>query len=311
MANPPSQEQTDRQLPDGAGIGPPSRSVRPRGRGIIQSFHREEANGVDLPTGPGSRRSSQGLQHRPRWLVLCDELTWPIVGMGLAALQQGMVNPELDDVPLLALLHFAHALLTSMDANREGRHSVAISLTRQCVETLTLVDLGLQSSAYRHPLLRAWRDGKITNGVLRQRLERDVWPSYGVGLWDEPWAEYFGHLAGAVQPYAHYTEELQGWQFVDIHTDFDRLESVTMFGLEGYDALKASRITLLHALSGWTLARLLLSHGRHPEVVDRAAMITAWGTALGSSKLLFRRQAWNVQLMPHMIFRGADAWVDE
>ncbi len=77
MATPPSHEQTDGQLPDGAGIGLTSRSVRSRGRGIIQSLHRGEAYGVDLSTGPGSHKSSQGLQHRPRWLVLCNELTWP------------------------------------------------------------------------------------------------------------------------------------------------------------------------------------------------------------------------------------------
>lgn len=278
---------------------------------MIPSFRPEEASSVDLPTRPPGRRLTAGARRHPRWLVLCDQLTWPIVGMGLAALQESVADPDLDYVPVLALLHFAHALLSSMDANGEGRHSVAVSLTRQCVETLTLVDLGLQSSTYRHPLLRAWKDGKIRHGALRQRLERDVWTRYGTGLWAEPWAEYFGNLAGAVQPYAHYTEELQGWQFVDLHTNFDSLEAVTMFGLHGYDALKASRITLLHALSGWTLARLLLSHGRHPEVLKRSATITAWGKALGSSNLLFREKAWDAQLMPHMIFRSSAAWEDE
>jgi len=29
--------------------------------------------------------------------------------------------------------------------------------------------------------------------------------AYGTGLWDEPWSDFYGNLARAVQPYAHYT----------------------------------------------------------------------------------------------------------
>jgi hypothetical protein len=86
------------------------------------------------------------------------------------------------------------------------------------------------------PLLEAWKTGGKSQGELRSALERDIWPSYGTGLWDEPWAKFYGNFARAVQPYAHYTQELQGWQFVTASVDHDG-SAIEMTGLETYDPL--------------------------------------------------------------------------
>ena len=61
-------------------------------------------------------------------------------------------------------------------------------LVRQSLEALTVAEIGLQKRAFGEPLLDAWKTGKKSQGELRNALERDIWASYGTGLWDEPWA---------------------------------------------------------------------------------------------------------------------------
>lgn len=115
-------------------------------------------------------------------------------------------------IPYCALLHFRACLLASIQENRQGEHSVAACLLRQCVESLTLIEIGLLEESIGAPLVRDWHDGNKSHGELRRVLESQIWPRYGTGLWTEPWAEFFGNLAKAVQPYAHYSQQLMMWQ---------------------------------------------------------------------------------------------------
>jgi hypothetical protein len=160
------------------------------------------------------------------------------------------------------------------------------------------------------PLLKAWRTGKKSQGELRSALERDIWASYGTGLWDEPWAEFYGNFARAVQPYAHYTQELQGWQFVTVSVGNDGT-ATEMTGLEAYDPLKATRITFFHMLLTWMLGRILLTHGQSSDVLQRRGEIIRLGQARSSSKLLFRRGEWWQQLTPNFWFKPGHDWMDE
>jgi len=260
---------------------------------------------------------------KPKWLLLSDEILWPVIGMGLAVLDQRMRSSPTRlnqaEIPYTALLHFAHCLETSMKTNEEGKHSVAICLVRQCVEAITLIDIGLQENAYADPLLMAWKAGKKSHGELRASLQKNIWHQYGSGLWDEPWSDFFKNLAQAVQPYAHYSEELRHWQFATIWNE-DWVESqntkppeaLQMTGLLGaYDPLKASRITLLHCLLGWALARLLLANGESKDVAHREHKINELGSHLARSKLLFHKQDWGIQLRGMMLFRPGVDWLDE
>jgi hypothetical protein len=252
----------------------------------------------------------------PRWLELGDKLFGPVVGMGLATLNPTS-NPSADldraVIPYLSLVHLVQCLQTGMYANEQGWHSAALCLIRQSIEALTLVDLGLQEAAYAEPLLDRWSAGAVTHGELRARLEKDVWHRYGRGLWLEPWAEFFGNLSRAVQPYAHYTSQLMGWQFQYLSQtgeSADATQHLALFGLETYDALKASRITLLHGLVGWTLGRLLVEYGRNPDVLSYSNDIAEWGRSLGASKLLFKQKDWASELLPDMFFRPGVDWRD-
>lgn len=121
------------------------------------------------------------------------------------------------------------------------------------------------------------------------------------------WAEFYGNLARAVQPYAHYTSELQGWQFSTVAYDGGK-DFIATFGLETYDALQATRITLFHMLLTYMLGRILLIHGKNTDVMAKRGDILKLGRALGSSKLLFERGEWWSQLAPHMLFKPGHDW---
>ena len=150
---------------------------------------------------------------KPKWLTFTDKLIGPLFPIASGVLDsKKSANMHLSQIPTMALFHLFGCLYASIEANERGQHSVAICLIRQCVEALTLIDLGLQEPSYREPLLEKWETGKKSHGEIRKALEQDIWPNYGHGLWDEPWREYFGNLARAVQPYAHYSPEVMGWQ---------------------------------------------------------------------------------------------------
>lgn len=249
---------------------------------------------------------------KPKWLLLSERLTIPVVTMGLDALQKrGTSEPDTGMIPYLALVHVVQCMEASWQSNLKGHHSASICLVRQCIEGLTLVDLGLQSESYRRPLLTEWKEGNISHGNLRAKLEKDVWLHYGTGLWDEPWSDFFGNLARAVQPYAHYTPELMGWQFSDLtHRADESRHHWALLGPNTYDALKASRITLLHSLTLWALGRLLV--GSY-EVDSRTieSPTRELGIELSSSNMLFKKGDWGSQLLPHMLFVDEDGWRDE
>lgn len=149
---------------------------------------------------------------------------------------------------------------------------------------------------------------KISHGELRAKLEKDVWPLYGSGLWDEPWRGFFGNLARAVQPYAHYTPQLMYWQFSDLtHRAEDGGQHWSLLGPNTYDPLKASCITLLHSLTVWALGRLLIASNDigAPPI---KSLIQEFGTALASSNMLFEKGDWGDQLPANMFFSEEDGW---
>jgi hypothetical protein len=240
------------------------------------------------------------MNDQPEWLILGESILGPLlrdVSVGIKTFS----GPDfhITQLPSLALNHYAHSLQTSIETNREGRHAVAISLLRHAVEALTIIELGLVDSGFSYPLLEKWDSGKKSHGELRKALEHHVWPGYGSGLWDEPWAEYFAQWAKAVQPYAHCSPELIQWNLAAV-TDSSSGRFVAGTGL--YDASKASRLTLFHILAGWTLGRILFANCSPPSTLVEPSAIDALGRALSNSEFLTKGQDWSVQLWPHMFF---------
>ncbi len=253
--------------------------------------------------------------YKPRWLRLADKLVPVVVSQGEAHLrpQRQTLDLNLAPVPYAAFLHWCACHSCSMDANEQGLHAVAVALVRQCLESLSLVALGLWDNPRRQSLLQQWSEGKLSHGQLRQQLDQHIWPAFRPGLWSEPWRDFFANLCQAVQPYSHYTPQLMGWQWQDLAWTWNvdaPPTGVTMIGPQTYDPLKASRVTLLHALLTWTVGRLLTDMTNVLNPVQRAA-VDELGKSLGRSKLLFKKKDWALELLPYVVFRSGVTWVDD
>lgn len=242
---------------------------------------------------------------RPRWLEMSDGLMWPMV-MATIEILRNRTGPDvnINNVPHCAAIHLHDCLETSQQTNEKGKHSVAVCLVRQCVESLTIIELGLGNPDSTNHLIAAWMEGKKSNGELRKTLEKDVWANYGTGLWDESWGEFFGSLARAVQPYAHYSPELMGWQGSIRSGLINERYFVREIGVNTYDPVNASRITLLHSLIAWTLGRLLVENKLYPPALGDVERVRELGRELGSSPLLCGGKAsWPEELWPYLFFR--------
>lgn len=216
------------------------------------------------------------------------------------------LNAHVRIAPLLASYHLHQCVLSSVDANEKGRHSVAMALLRQCVEALTIVDVGLQPHEFATDVLLSWVEDRLTQGQIRKKLEAERWPQYGHGLWQEPWAEYFGNLARAVQPYAHYSRTLMGWQFsvpatVSAPKPDERIVVYAHVGSDSKDLLKGARISLFVTLVGWTVARLLEEN--EVSCPMQGEELKEWGKSIGASDLLDGgTSSWADVFLPHLLF---------
>jgi hypothetical protein len=237
------------------------------------------------------------------WLHLGQAILGPLLQTASEGLRHYAVTDlHVAQIPSLALYHLGSCLDVSGTANEEGHHAVAISLTRQSIEALTIIELGFLEPTYSEPLLSGWIHGQRSHGKLRRELEKTIWPGYGTGLWDETWAEYFSNLARAVQPYAHYSHELLQWQLTSIkHLDNQRF--IAVVGPGTIDPVKGLRVTLLHVLVTWTLGRILFENSPDIKGLVRREHVAQLGQALARSELLVERADWWIQMWPHTFFK--------
>jgi hypothetical protein len=190
-------------------------------------------------------------------------------------------------------------------ANRDGMHANALSITRQCLEAISVIELGLAQSSDASPLLEKWEAEKASAGELRKWLEENVWASYGTGLWSETWADFMGKLCKAIQPYAHYSPKLAQWQNRILRSDKSKDGSTTLiveYGARSYDPQKATRITLFHGLIYFALGRILIAHN-HTAGPEFESLIDSLRVALSKSVYLDgHRTKWDEQFWAMMWF---------
>ena len=188
------------------------------------------------------------------------------------------------------------SLFLASRANKEGMHANALALTRQCIEAISVIEMGLASPSADDVLAR-WERDEVTAGEVRKWLSANVWPSYGSGLWSESWSDFMAHLARAIQPYAHYTTKLAQWQLrlCSARLDGNPLTAVVESRPRAYDPQKATRITLFHGILTFAMARIWIAASRQSDQSFQA-LINRFGKALGESKYLDGRQTnWEQQ----------------
>lgn len=240
---------------------------------------------------------NMNIKSAPEWFRLADDCTFATMQHIAESIQELSLPLQVKFVPMQAHWFILDSLLLANQANRDGMHANALSLTRQCLEAVSVVELGLTAHSGAAEMLLRWERDKITAGALRAWLEANVWPSYGAGLWTEPWSEFMRQLAGAIQPYAHYTSRLAQWQahLMGQHDPAEPDSMIVRFAPRAYDPQKATRITLFHAILTYMLARIwIAAHGRDDS--EFVALINRLGQALGTSKYLDGHQTnWEQQ----------------
>jgi hypothetical protein len=191
---------------------------------------------------------------------------------------------------MLAHWFMLDSLLLANKANRDGMHANALSLTRQCVEALGVIELGICAHKDSESILLKWDRDELTPGKLRAWLEQNVWPQYGSGLWNESWGTFMREFSAALQPYAHYSSKLAQWQvrlmpgITNKQSSSESMTALIAVRPRAYDSQKATRITLFHAVLTYVLGRIWIAN--HHDDAEFAAHIVTLGAALGKSRYL-------------------------
>ncbi len=244
----------------------------------------------------------------PEWFEVTEEATSMVMARIAASVSDIQMEPQVRSAPMLAHWFVLDTLLLANQANREGMHANALALTRQCVEAISVIELGICGHPDAEAVLTQWDSDNLTPGKLRAWLQANVWPAYGNGLWSEPWATFMREFAGAIQPYAHYGRSLAQWQ-VRLHRFYDASQpnadshAIIERCPRAYDAQKATRITLFHSLLSYLLGRIWLA--ANPADTEFSAIIARLGTALGKSRYLDGHQTnWGQQFWAMVWERG-------
>lgn len=236
----------------------------------------------------------------PDWFAIGDSATAKVMQRIADAVTDLSMKPQVRSAPMLAHWFLCDSLLLANQANKDGMHANALSLTRQCLEALSIIELGVCRHPEAEATLFAWNDDRLSPGKLRAWLERNVWPQYGCGLWIEPWSTFMRELAGAIQPYAHYGACLAQWQvrLIGAAPKGHKNEGHAIIEMRprAYDAQKATRIALFHVLLTFALGRIWIA--ANPTDTEFAALINRLRIALGKSHYLdgstteWSRQFW-------------------
>ena len=214
-------------------------------------------------------------------------------------------NPPVKDLQLQFSAHYAgkhclESVVVSRLANEAGIHAIAVGLLRHAVEALNIVAISICHHPDKISILQRWNDEKISQGEIRQILEKDVWPKAPlIGLWNQSWCEFWQSLGKAVQPYAHFSPPLMRWHQ---RAEMRRGKIFFWINYPGGDAeqYRGDRIVYFQLLVFWAFAEIIRAFHVAPERdLDSLAVLADLSRQkLSSSPVFFVDQEWDIQLLP-------------
>lgn len=247
----------------------------------------------------------------PEWLTLGEEANALTMRRIADAVSSRSLPFHVEVAAMMAHWFILDTMLLANQANRDGMHANALSLLRQCIEAISVLELTLSRHAETDAMLENWNADCVSAGKLRAWLQDNVWPRYGRGLWTEPWSTFMREFAGAVQPYAHYGRSLAQWQLGPArYIETPETPDIPITGImqlrpRAYDPQKATRITLFNGLLTYVLGRIWL--GNVGDDVEFADFIERFGDALGRSRYLDGHQTnWSQQFWAMVWERGGN-----
>lgn len=240
----------------------------------------------------------------PEWFVIGEEATPQVMRRIAQSVSNLPMAIQVRSAPMMAHWFLLDALLLANRANRDGMHANALAITRQCVEAIGIIELGVCGHPKAEAVLLKWDDDVLRPGDLRAWFESNVWPQYGVGMWTEPWSTFMQEFVAATQPYAHYGTHLAQWQVRLIGGDPERIgEALIEMKPRAYDPQKATRITLFHGILVFVLGRIWMA--ANPNDTEFAALINRLRISLAKSRYLDGHQTdWSQQFWAMVWGRG-------
>ena len=130
----------------------------------------------------------------PPWFTLAERANPEVMRRIAGAATATKLSPQINGAATLAHWFLLDSLLLANQPNREGMHANALALTRQCIEAIGVIELGICGHAESEAMLLKWDADQLTPGKLRAWLEAHVWPAYGCG----PLGGNMGRLHAAV-----------------------------------------------------------------------------------------------------------------
>ena len=124
----------------------------------------------------------------PEWFLIHEEVLPHVMKRVAASVSELNLSLQVRSAPMMAHWFLLDSFVLARKANEQGMHANALALLRQCVEALSVIELGLCAHPEQESILLRWDDDKLNPGKLRAWLELNIWPRYGTGLWSEPWA---------------------------------------------------------------------------------------------------------------------------
>lgn len=239
-------------------------------------------------------------QRTPEWFPTVEEANPQVMRRIAQAVSSCNMGLQVKSSPMLAHWFMLDSLMLANQANRDGMHANALVLTRQCLEAISVIELGICGHVDAEAMLIQWNEDRLSPGKLRAWLEQNVWPRYGAGLWNEPWSTFMREFAAAVQPYAHYGRSLAQWQlrlrgFTAASNDPAAvMQGVIELQPRAYDPQKATRITLFHGVLAYVLGRIWMAQSATDA--EFASLMNHLRIALGKSRYLDGHQTdWSQQ----------------
>ena len=150
------------------------------GSSLVEPGHDERGHAA-------SAMGSKVTRPIPEWFDISEEATPQIMQRIAASVSDLQMSIQVRSAPMLAHWFLLDTMLFANTANREGMHANALALTRQCVEAIGIIELGVCGHPEAEAMLTRWDCDDLPPGKLRAWLDRNVWPKYGAGLWTEPW----------------------------------------------------------------------------------------------------------------------------
>src|SRR5690625_4137961 len=92
----------------------------------------------------------------PEWFKFNEEATSQIMRRIADAVSANAMTLQVKSAPMLAHWFILDTLLLANQANRDGMHANALALTRQCVEAISVVELGVCGHPDAEATLLKW-----------------------------------------------------------------------------------------------------------------------------------------------------------